>query len=472
MAYDNDAFANSFWGGGGLNWRDPSDSTGAYESPSDTGNPSWNVYSPWQTTRAAIAPLQDHSGFQEQGFNLDFQDSESGLSGNQKELDRFNNWMTNQGLRVGQASQGGVGYTNVFDKNNNAVGKTQTVSDSNVGFDLAVAAMLGAATGGVGAAYGWGPAATGAATGAAQGAMLSSGDPQAALQGGVAGGLGGLASTYNPAGQMGIENRYLRDAFNRGSYGGLSSMARGGKFGQGAMAGAMSPMINYGASQVGLMPSGSPQGINSWDSIPGVTKAGDWSNWGTQGPSGFDLDPMAMQNRSGGQTEQAAGADDGASFTSFMSSIMPKGFDGGTINVGNLASGLAGLYQGYDQRRKAKQMMKQMSGNFGNNSPYAKNLRNELSRKDAAAGRRSQYGPREVELQARLAEMNARQAPGLAQLYGMQNQGGNAMFNNLLNLGKTTGLFNMMQGGQYQQPQRWSSEWALGPNAGPQMPGY
>jgi hypothetical protein len=63
---------------------------------------------------------------------------------------------------------------------------------------------------------------------------------------------------------------------------------------------------------------------------------------------------------------------------------------------------------------------------FGPDSPYAQQLRQQLERRDAQKGRRSQYGPREVELQAKLAEVNARQqaqnAPTLNTLY-QQKQG-------------------------------------------------
>lgn len=52
---------------------------------------------------------------------------------------------------------------------------------------------------------------------------------------------------------------------------------------------------------------------------------------------------------------------------------------------------------------------------YGPDSPYAIQLRQQLERKDAAAGRRSQYGAREVELQARLADAYARAAPSFIQ---------------------------------------------------------
>jgi len=48
---------------------------------------------------------------------------------------------------------------------------------------------------------------------------------------------------------------------------------------------------------------------------------------------------------------------------------------------------------------------------FGTKSESAQTLRSQLERADAAAGRRSQYGPREVELLARLAQLRAQTEP-------------------------------------------------------------
>jgi len=49
---------------------------------------------------------------------------------------------------------------------------------------------------------------------------------------------------------------------------------------------------------------------------------------------------------------------------------------------------------------------------FGPRSGVASELRTQLERKDAAAGRRSQYGPREVQLMAELTRLRAQSEPG------------------------------------------------------------
>lgn len=97
----------------------------------------------------------------------------------------------------------------------------------------------------------------------------------------------------------------------------------------------------------------------------------------------------------------------------------------GGSDMGRMGTGLAGLYQGQQAAgniRQAVDANKQqadfartqadsLAAMYGQNSPYAQELRQQLERKDAAGGRRSQYGPREVELQAKLASMQAQTAP-------------------------------------------------------------
>jgi hypothetical protein len=84
---------------------------------------------------------------------------------------------------------------------------------------------------------------------------------------------------------------------------------------------------------------------------------------------------------------------------------------------------------------------------YGQNSPYSQALRQQLERRDAAGGRRSQYGPREVELQAALANANSRNAPVLAQLYGQRMQNRNNLLNTLGYGYQQMGGFNGIRNG-------------------------
>jgi len=114
-------------------------------------------------------------------------------------------------------------------------------------------------------------------------------------------------------------------------------------------------------------------------------------------------------------------------------------------NLGAVANGLAGSANGnlgpaidtlgslYLNNRAAKanrqyqdqmnNQINQLSNLYSNNSPYAQQLRQELERKDAASGRRSQYGGRETQLQAMLAEKQAGLAPMQNMLTSQAMQG-------------------------------------------------
>lgn len=104
-------------------------------------------------------------------------------------------------------------------------------------------------------------------------------------------------------------------------------------------------------------------------------------------------------------------------------------FDGGTWD--SISSGLGdvakfgkdyspyiqgglGLLNGIDSMNRSRNYSQQQGATanqladlFSPNSPYAQQLRQQLDRRDAAAGRRSQYGTRETELAAQLAKQQA-----------------------------------------------------------------
>lgn len=75
-------------------------------------------------------------------------------------------------------------------------------------------------------------------------------------------------------------------------------------------------------------------------------------------------------------------------------------------NLNLLFSAGSGLSAAGDYRKQQKDL----AGLYTQDSPYAQQLAQQLARADAAKGRRSQYGKRNVELQARLADINSRNA--------------------------------------------------------------
>lgn len=120
-----------------------------------------------------------------------------------------------------------------------------------------------------------------------------------------------------------------------------------------------------------------------------------------------------------------------------------RGVLGGGARMSPLAAGagaLATLYTANRANKDLKKQQGQLDSLFGQNSAYSKTLRQQLARKDAQAGRRSQYGPREVELQARLAQMNGQLAPQRFALSQAQDQNRMGMYGQLLGYADQSGL--------------------------------
>jgi len=171
----------------------------------------------------------------------------------------------------------------------------------------------------------------------------------------------------------------------------------------------------------------------------------------------------------GGQMVQAAMRSGGEA------SSNPNTPKGSGFDLGGTLQGLAGLYQGYKGGQLADQQqqnqlatqtalqtqMSNLADMYGPNSAYAKQLEQTLARKDAAAGRNSQYGPRAVQLQAALADKQAQAAQSMSSLANSSNAGYTAATaaNNaaqtaqgqqlarLLALGKSTGVLDWAQQG-------------------------
>lgn len=119
---------------------------------------------------------------------------------------------------------------------------------------------------------------------------------------------------------------------------------------------------------------------------------------------------------------------------------------GGTeMDLGGIAGSLGQLYQAGRAGREAGQVASTLGDLYGQNSPYAQALRQQLERKDAAAGRRSQYGPREVELQARLAGLYSQNAPQTMAAQAAARAARNRKFAAGLGLAKETGLLDYGQ---------------------------
>lgn len=167
----------------------------------------------------------------------------------------------------------------------------------------------------------------------------------------------------------------------------------------------------------------------------------------------------------------AGGLQGGPSATT--ASASPGDRNGG-FNFGRLAEGLGGLYSGYqgmqqagqlrDQAAQTNQALQGQMGTLANmyspDSPYAKQLAQQLARKDAAAGRNSQYGPRAVELQARLASMAPTVANSMSSLAGASNTGNTqaAAADRAQQVAKAQMLDKFIQAGENTGFNKWAGE--------------
>lgn len=107
----------------------------------------------------------------------------------------------------------------------------------------------------------------------------------------------------------------------------------------------------------------------------------------------------------------------------------------GARGGGDLFTSLADLYGNYRGYQNAQQLQDNANTNnaalqgqmgtlanmYAPDSAYAKQLAQQLARKDAASGRNSQYGNRAVELQARLAALAPTVSNSMATLGGQMN---------------------------------------------------
>lgn len=140
-------------------------------------------------------------------------------------------------------------------------------------------------------------------------------------------------------------------------------------------------------------------------------------------------------------------------------------------NFGNaLARAGMGMYAANQAKKDIGGQIGQLQSLFSGDSPYAQQLQQQLARKDAAAGRRSQYGTRGVELAARLAELNSRNAPQLNQLYNQKSAANMSQYKDLYNVLRSSGLMGKLGNAGKQYFQGYG-DYSGGQQAGPMM-GY
>jgi len=232
---------------------------------------------------------------------------------------------------------------------------------------------------------------------------------KAAARGGA---TGGLSSGIDVAGISGVDDPQYKAVLNNTFNGAASAGINGGKMDNGAVMGMLSGLGNaYGTPAM---------------------------NWLT---STFG----------GNTTPGTSGAN-----------------SGGMNNLGNLAAGLGSLYLAQKAKNANNAQINNLNSLYSPNSPYAQQMQQALDRQDAASGRRSQYGTRQVELQARLAQLNSQNAPMLNQLNQQKRNIDFGQLASLYQMGKNTGMFGNGAGGlggMYQIPQDYSQGPAMTSNS-------
>ena len=366
---------------------------------------------------------------------------------------------------------GGFGVNSDFNGSVN----TGINSDNTSGFSLSnLLGVLGHVPGPLGFAGKMGQAATSSNPGKGFGGMM--GSIAGGMLGGVVGGPAGAMAGSSLGGSLGngLSGMGAKDSSGNPDSSGAHSAGSGSFNGGQIQTGYNKPGIAAGYNpgmQTQMANNNSPGGFgnygglatafnnNSQTSSPQMQQQGDGGGDGGGvddnhlGDSGYVSPTAGQASPTGPSTGNTVGAN-------------RDGFDFGSLT--SLLPGLAGIYssnqaqnnaQGVTNQANVSQNLANSQANtlanmYGPNSPYAAQLREQLGRKDAAAGRNSQYGPREVELQARLADAATRNAPNVmaankealaaagkgydARQYGTAAQG--QTFSKLLGMAQQSGL--------------------------------
>lgn len=313
------------------------------------------------------------------------------------------------------------------DPRNRQIGRSVGTAIGSYFTGGALGSMMGNSTAGA--------AASGALWGGAQAAGTGGNIGRGIAGGAMAGGLGSMMPDVTGGY---VDSDVLRSGINGAVRGGVGSAVGGGDWKQGAIQGG----IRGGISGYGGPPDDLP------GTLGGTMADADGETSATLG--GYTTPAQADANISGGiGTKQALGASPSwgsPELGTFMQSILPQSPEG----WGHLGEGLLGIYSGYRQRKDAKNLMGMVGGR---RDAYGKQLQQALQRRDAATGRRSDFGGRAVQLEAKLAELDSRNAPGLMQLQQASTGGMLDMMRSGIRYGGKAGWFGDRYNPAVQQQQ-------------------
>ncbi len=325
-----------------------------------------------------------------------------------------------KGIPIAVATAGLGGALGLFP------GASPTGAESAIGGS---GSITGGGIGGTGSGLGVSGlnAGSGTALGSATGGLSSFGAIGEGL-GASLGGLGGAGAAMGAEGlgsALGGSGSLLGGGIGgTGSGLGVPGLNMGSGFGLGEAAGGVA---NYG---------GIGEGIGSSIGLGGNTiGAGQLAGYGLSGVSGLSALKGLKTSSGGSLTDWIDG---------ITKNLTPDGAGQG-FDFAKTLSGLAGLFAASRNLNNLDNVSASIGNLFAPGSAYEEQLRKELQRRDAASGRRSQYGPRSVELQAKLAELAARQTPSLMNLFSQQDTAQNEQMQSLLNVLNGTGLLNLFK---------------------------
>lgn len=409
MGSNTAASTGSPWGGVNYqNLTDPSQLSnmyGMFGGPSYWASQGYTGGDPSATTRDYITgdvTQADNSGWlsflKDKGYGYNYG----------QDADQF---------RYGQLTQNGTPVSGVdtmrwSQPNNDFFNATRAVTNIGLAYGGAMAAGGGAAGGGAAASSGG----------------MSSAD-LAALYGpeGYGATGGGLVTSGNAAGAVGGLGASESVGANVGSQLGASEGIEGGT----------NLFANANASNI-------PASYSAADTAGGYSLSDAYKAYQT-GSKYYNGGKAVVGALGGGSNSSGNGgqvASNSSPYASFVNSLLGGSGSSGGTDWGSLINNGVGAYTAYQSGNRASDaysnQLQQINSLYAANSPYTTQMQQALDRRDAAAGRNSQYGTRAVELAAALTNSKAQSllSPTMASYMGSQLNAQNqfpATLNALLN---------------------------------------
>ena len=290
----------------------------------------------------------------------------------------------------------------------------------------------------------------------------SAGMAGAALAGGAGGVSAGMAGATNPV-MSGLSSTGAISSATPGLVGaaGGAAGAAGGQLTGAALDGALAEASSTAMNAYGGSSAAAASQVAGVLEMGGTLTAADLSAFGSAaGLTGTELSTFVAEQAAqhGISTAAAgAGAGSGAGGSTVAKTLAEKvaAAAGSGLSLSDIAGVAGGAWNMNRQENSSDDMLNFLKERMAINDNMYKPgsdeynaLWDQMSRKDAAAGRNSQYGPRSVDLAARVAQLkmdaNTKMTTGIADVYANSlNKYANAPASLLANLGNSDFLDNI-----------------------------